>query len=141
MLRLGAQWKWERQWLRSSSAHVGGYWNATISHWRGSRFQNTAGRTQSISSIGITPVFRWQDNTGKGLYAEAGIGLRLLSALYDNAGKRLSTRLQFGDHLALGYVFQNSIDVGLKLEHVSNGGLKKPNDGVNFALIRLTYSF
>ena len=141
MLRLGMQWKWDRQWWRSNGSHLGGYWDATIAQWRGIRFQNMPGATQSITSIGITPVLRLQKDSGKGLYAEAGIGVHLLSELYDNGGRQLSTRFQFGDHLAIGYVFRNDLDLKLKLQHYSNGSLKKPNDGVNFAIISANYRF
>lgn len=141
LVRLGLQSKWETKWWQSNGTHVSGYWDATLAHWRGDRFQGVRGRSQSITAIGLTPVFRLQRDSGKGLYAEAGIGLHLLSDLYDNAGKQLSTRLQFGDHLAVGYVFQNELDLKLKLQHFSNGGFKKPNDGVNFAVFSASYKF
>jgi lipid A 3-O-deacylase len=141
LLRLGVQSRWESQWWRSNGTHVGGYWDATIAHWRGSRFRGVRDGTQSITAIGITPVFRLQQDSGRGLYAEAGIGLHLLSDLYDNAGKQLSTRLQFGDHLAIGYVFRNDLDLKLKIQHFSNGRLKKPNDGINFAILSASYQF
>src|SRR5690606_16134424 len=70
MVRLGMQWKWERQWWRSNGTHIGGYWDATLSQWRGNRFRNVPGATQNITAIGLTPVFRFQKDSGKGLYAE-----------------------------------------------------------------------
>lgn len=141
MVRLGMQWKWERQWWRSNGTHVGGYWDASIAQWRGDRFRNIPGATQNITAIGITPVFRFQKDSGKGLYAEAGIGLNLLSDLYDNSGRQLSTRFEFGDHIAVGYVFNNNLDLKLKIQHFSNGSIKKPNDGVNFAILSASYPF
>jgi hypothetical protein len=38
-------------------------------------------------------------------------------------------------------VFSNGLDVGLKLQHFSNGGIKKPNSGANFAVLRVAYPF
>jgi lipid A 3-O-deacylase len=35
----------------------------------------------------------------------------------------------------------NNLDLGLKLQHFSNGGIKDPNDGVNFAVVRISYPF
>lgn len=139
MARLGIQWKWEKQWWKSNGTHIGGYWNLTASHWRATRFQGIAGNRQSISSLGITPVFRLRNDSLKGFYAEVGIGAHVLTELYDNDGKQLSTRFQFGDHIGAGYVFDNNLDLGVAIQHFSNGGIKKPNDGVNFAIIRLVY--
>lgn len=141
MVRLGAQWKWDRTWWRSNGTHIGGYWDLTLAQWRGNRFRNIPGNTQNISTVGITPVFRLQSDSLKGLYAEAGIGAHLLSELYDNNDKQLSTRFQFGDHIGVGYVFSNNADLSLKIQHFSNGSIKKPNDGVNFAVVRLSFPF
>jgi lipid A 3-O-deacylase len=141
MARLGVQFEWTSRWWKSNGTYVGGYWDATLSHWRGNRYRNEPGRIQNITSLGITPVVRFQNESGKGVYAEGAIGLHYLSELYDNDGRRLSTRLQFGDHLAIGYIFENNWDLGLKLQHFSNGSVKKPNDGVNFVILRLAYLF
>jgi hypothetical protein len=141
MARVGAQWKWDRQWLQSNGTHIGGYWDLTLAQWRGTQFQNVSGRKQNITSIGITPVFRFQRDTLKGPYAEAGIGIHYLSDLYNNNDRQLSTRFEFGDHLGIGYVFRNNLDVGLKIQHFSNGGIKQPNGGVNFAVVRVSYPF
>lgn len=141
LARLGVQWKWDTQWWRSNGNHIGGYWDANLAKWRGSQFQGLPGRSQAITSIGLTPVFRWQHDSLKGLYAEAGIGVHLLSDLYDNAGRQLSTRFQFGDHVAIGYVFKNALDLKIKLQHFSNGSIKKPNDGINFTILSASYPF
>lgn len=141
MTRVGAQWKWENQWWKSNGTHIGGYWDATLAQWHSNRFQNIPGNTQNITAIGITPVFRFQNDSLKGFYAEAGIGAHLLSELYDNDNRKLSTRFQFGDHIGIGYVFANKLDVGLKIQHFSNGSIKKPNSGVDFAVVRIRHQF
>lgn len=139
MVRAGAQWQWDKQWLQSTNRHVGGYWDLTLARWQGTRFEDVPGRHQNITAIGLTPVLRWQGNSRRGWYLEGGIGVHYLSDLYDNNGDQLSTGWQFGDHLGLGYVFQNKMDLSVKIQHFSNGSFKKPNDGVNFAVIRLSY--
>lgn len=141
MVRLGTQWKWASHWRYPNGSQIGGYWDLSLAHWRGTRFRNIAGNTQHITSVGITPVFRFQDQTMKGFYAEAGIGIHYLSSLYNNNGNALSTKFQFGDHLGIGYVFENNLDLALKIQHFSNGGMKNPNDGVNFAVVRVSYPF
>lgn len=141
LARVGVQWAWERQWWKSNGTHVGGYWDASLARWRNTRFQDRPGSTQHITGFGITPVFRLQQDDLTGLYGEAGIGVRYLSDLYDNNGHQLSTKFQFASHLGVGYVFQNSVDLGLRVQHISNGSIKKPNSGVDFVVVRASYRF
>lgn len=141
MVRVGVQWKWSKRWWQSDGVHLGGYWDATLAHWLGDHHKSLAGIEQEITAIGITPVFRLQRDSGKGLYGEAGIGLHWLSDLYDNAGRRLSTRMQFGDHIAIGYILRNNLDLKLKLQHFSNGSIRQPNDGVNFVIVSASMVF
>jgi lipid A 3-O-deacylase len=141
MVRVGAQWNWERRWFQSNGTHLGGYWDLSLAQWRGTRYQNIEGKTQDITSIGLTPVLRFQQDSKTGFYAEAGIGIHLLSELYNNNNKHLSTNFQFGDEVGIGYVFNNKLDIGLKLQHFSNCGIKEPNDGIDFTSIRVRYIF
>jgi lipid A 3-O-deacylase len=139
--RVGAQWKWQRSWWNSNGTHIGGYWDADIARWHGTRNQNIPDKVQNLWEIGVTPVFRFERDTGLGPYAEAGIGAHLLSANYNNNGRQLSTHFEFGDHIGVGYVFSNRLDLGLRIQHFSNGGIEQPNSGVNFATVRASYAF
>ncbi len=141
MIRLGVQSNWDKRWFDSNGTHVSGYWEATLAQWRGTAYQGIDGRHQNLTDIGLTPVFRLHANDGKGWYLEGGIGLHYLSTLYDNDHHKLSTRYQFGDQIGVGYVFHNGWETGLSISHVSNGGIKKPNSGVNFLLLRAKKSF
>lgn len=140
MARVGVQWRWDRQWRVAEGVNIGGYWDLTLAQWHGTRYRNTD-RTQNITDIGFTPVFRLQNDSRIGWYGEAGIGVHLLSSVYDNAGRQLSTAFQFGDHVGVGYVTRTGWDVGLLFQHFSNGGIKQPNGGVNFGMVRVSYSF
>jgi lipid A 3-O-deacylase len=139
--RVGAQWDWQRQWLPSASGHLGGYWDLTAASWRQGRYQGVPGAHRSISDIGLTPVFRYQTNERTGLYVEAGIGAHYLSSQYDNGGHQLATRFEFGDHLAAGYRFGQGWEASAKLQHFSNGGVKHPNGGANFLIVRVAKQF
>ena len=141
LARIGLQWDWSKRWLASNGNHLGGYWDLTLGQWHGKKYKNDPDRTQDIAVIGITPVFRYQRDNKTGPYFEVGIGANLLSELYDNNGDRLSTAFQFGDHVGLGYVFNNKLDIGVKYQHYSNGGIKNPNSGVNFAILKASYRF
>lgn len=141
MLRVGLQSNWDRRWFQSNGTHIGGYWDAALAQWRGLAYHNVRGQHQNIMIVGLTPVFRFEADDGKGWYIEGGVGANLLSKLYDNDDDYLSTAFQFNDHVGIGYVLAKGWDIGLKFEHFSNGGIKKPNSGVNFMLIRVARHF
>lgn len=141
MVRVGVQKDWNVDWFSSNGTHLNGYWDASVGAWRANHYQNRAGATQNLADVGIDPVFRFERTDKKGFYAEGGIGFHYLSKLYDNDDYRLSTHFQFGDHIGVGYVFDNKWEVAAKIEHFSNGGYKKPNTGVNFAVVKLAYHF
>ncbi len=141
MLRVAVQTDWERRWFASNGRHLGGYFDTSLAQWRGTAYLNVAGQRQHITNIGFTPVFRYRADKLKGWYLEGGIGINLLTEPYDNDETYLSTRYQFGDHIGVGYVFDNQWEVAAKIQHFSNGGFKKPNSGVNFLLVKLARPF
>ena len=141
MLRGGLQWNWQERWLASNGNHVGGYWDLTLAQWRGTAYQGKAEQTQNLTDLGITPVFRWQNDSKRGLYGEAGVGLHLLSQIYNNNGRHFSSAFQFGDHIGIGYVTDSGIDISFKVQHYSNGGIKRTNPGVNFAVLKVGMPF
>lgn len=140
MARIAVQSNWQKQWLRSGDWHVGGYWDFALGQW--DRGTARPGQNADITEFGITPVFRLQRNDRRGLYGEAGIGFHYLS--HTSIGdKRFSTQFQFGDHLAVGYRFgtRGAYDIAYRYQHLSNAGIKRPNNGVDFHQIRLQYHF
>ena len=141
MLRLGLQRDIERTWFRSERYHLGAYWDLTLAGWRGNAYQEHDGVRQDLWDIGLTPTFRYQRHDKRGWYAEAAIGLHYLSDKWDNGGKELSTHFQFGDHIGAGYVFRNGVDVAVKIQHHSNGGFRRPNDGANFVVFKTGIPF
>jgi hypothetical protein len=141
MVRFAAQSDWSRQWFSSNGRHLSGYWDANIAQWRANAYRNVVGQHQNITVVGLTPVFRYERDDKRGWYAEGGIGVALMSELYNNADDRLSTAFQFADHIGAGYVFDNKWEIGAKLQHYSNGGIKSPNSGVNWLVVKGSYRF
>ncbi|OFI32244.1 hypothetical protein BFC17_08110 [Alteromonas lipolytica] len=85
--------------------------------------------------IALSPVLRKTFSpsaTGR-FFGEFGIGLSLLDDTRF-AGKNVSTHYQFEDRLGLGYEFGRTYQYRLALRyfHYSNGGVKKPNPGLDF---------
>ncbi|QGZ43105.1 acyloxyacyl hydrolase [Pseudoduganella flava] len=143
MVRLGATKDWNPNWswFDSGSTHLTGYWDASIGGWELRQTRNVPGDKSHIVDIGFTPVLRWENKNKLGLYGEIGIGAHVLSHHYDNNDDGLSTAFQFGDHIGVGYVFNKNWEVALKMQHFSNGGIKKPNSGVDYGVIKLAYRF
>jgi lipid A 3-O-deacylase len=109
-----------------------------LGQWRGEG-KNT------ITDIALTPVFRYQrsDLSRVAPYVEAAIGFHLISNTRLDADRRFGSAFQFGDHVGAGVRFgdKGRYDLGIRLQHLSNGGIKKPNAGINFALVRFAYNF
>ena len=141
LVRVGLQSQWQKRWWQSNGTHVGGYWDLTFSQWRWSASPGATQSYQHLTEVGITPVWRFQSDTQKGFYSEIGIGAHWLSEYYDNNGDRFSTRFQFGDHIGVGYVLQNGMDISLKIQHFSNAGIDQPNPGVLFGVLKVGYAF
>src|SRR4051812_11655307 len=74
LYRLGAQWDWHRQWLNTGNWSLGGYWDLSLGYWDNTSVGATS---DSLADIGLTPVFRWQQNTPRGFspYVEAAVGI------------------------------------------------------------------
>jgi hypothetical protein len=141
MIRFGVQHDMNEEWFKSNGNHITMVWDFSIAQWRGNAYRNVAGQHQNITVIGATPTFRWQMDNKKGWFGELGIGYHLFSELYNNDSNRLSTAFQFGDHLGIGYVFDNKWEATAKLQHYSNASIKKPNSGVNFFQLKLARPF
>jgi hypothetical protein len=143
LARVSLQSNWDPRWrwLASNGRHLSGYWDVSAAYWRGTAHRGVRGDRQHIGVIGFTPVLRYQRDDKLGWYVEGGIGASLLSELYDNYDNKLSTAFQFGDHVGIGYVSQNKWDIGLKFQHFSNASIKRPNSGVNFAILSARYNF
>jgi lipid A 3-O-deacylase len=141
--RLGLQWNWQRRWLTARSWTLGAYWDLQAGRWSGP-LQPGQSR-QDVWDIGITPVFRLERaaRTAAVPYVEAAVGFHLLSDLRVNFRRNFSTRFQFGDHLGAGVRFgpDQRYDASVRFQHLSNGGLARPNPGINFLQLRLAYRF
>ncbi len=136
-LVIGATWDWQRQW-RLGPGTVGGYWELALGTW-----DSAAGRDDAwLTQLGITPVFRYRRSTSPWFF-EGAIGINLLTPAYHSSKKSFSTRLNFGDHLAVGRDFGGAgrQALSLRLEHYSNGGIRRPNPGENFVQLRYSRRF
>jgi len=142
MGRIGLQWNWSTRWALGSNWHIGGYWDVTFGHWSNDSPRRT---NSSLMDFGVTPVFRLQQTNASGVspYLEAGIGFHLLSHASVSEERKFGSMFQFGDHIGFGLRFgqKQAFDVGYRYQHLSNAGIKDPNQGINFHQVRLQYAF
>ena len=117
ILRLATTDRWGR---------LPGYWELSAAAW-----DNAA---ESAFDLGLTPVFRFQRGA---FHAEAAIGFHLVQTRI-SPSRRFSTAFQFGDHVGVGYRSGHWV-WGARFQHLSNGGIRRPNPGINFLLLRLEY--
>jgi hypothetical protein len=125
--RVGAQWHQYPEWLAGS--HWNLYWDAALGSWHSD--------TGTVHDFGLTPVFR-HSIAPRGAYFEAGIGGHVLSDSHVSSDLGFSTRFQFGDHLGIGYRL-GRYDLAVRFQHLSNGGMRNPNPGINFLQLRFQY--
>jgi len=142
LYRIGLQWDWQKKWLDTGNWHVGGYWDLNLGYWDNS---SPAKTNSSLTDIGLTPVFRFQQNNPGSIapYVEAGIGFHFLSATSVSQERKFGSSFQFGDHVGVGVRFgeKGRYDIGYRYQHLSNAGIKDPNQGINFNQLRLQYRF
>ncbi len=134
MARVGVQWDWQKTWLQRGDWHLGGYWDLQLGRWNGA---------SHITDLGLTPTFRWENDSRRGGYLEAAIGFHYLSSRNVTSAKQLGSNFEFGDHVGAGYRFgeKGAYDVSLRFQHLSNAGIKHPNPGINFTQLRFQYHF
>ncbi|GAB4471160.1 MAG: hypothetical protein OHK0044_14170 [Burkholderiaceae bacterium] len=110
-----------------------------VAHWCFPPSDGTGERRLTV--LGATPYLRVRDARVERWFFDFGIGLNTLSDLYDARGRRFSTRFQFSDHLAFGRSFGDAaaFELSYRFIHYSNAGIRRPNPGVNFHVLRLEY--
>jgi lipid A 3-O-deacylase len=131
--RAGLQWNWPQRWFAERPWTLGAYWDLQLGRWSGGR--------NPVWDLSLTPVFRLERARQGSVvpYLEAAIGFHAISDVRVSPRREFSTRFQFGDHVGAGVRFGEGYrwDAGLRLQHLSNGGLRRPNPGINFLLLRL----
>tara|TARA_B100001105_G_scaffold251779_3_gene242189 strand:- start:22243 stop:22617 length:375 start_codon:yes stop_codon:yes gene_type:complete len=113
---------------------------ATVGVWH-SVVVGDAGEPQLSLQLALKPAARW--GFGHGWFVEAGVGRNFVAPRYRAGHRRFSTRLNFGDHIALGLRFgeRRQHELQLRVEHFSNAGLRKPNPGEDFGQVRYVWRY
>jgi lipid A 3-O-deacylase len=138
--RIGMIRQWDKQWLTEGHWHLTGYWEGSVAVLR-----DDSSKGKTFGDIAFTPVFRFRPNASGGPqpYWDMAVGLHLLSRTGVNDKNDLGSALQFGPLVGVGLTFgeKSQYDFGYRFQHLSNGDIKEPNDGLNLHLVRLTYLY
>jgi len=106
---------------------------AAVSYWRGRQEPNA---NRSLWDFGLMPVLRWwaPETASPRFFAEAGVGVHMLTATRINNDRIFSTAFQFGEQAGIGLSFgpEHRYELGAYVQHVSNARIKEPNDGLTY---------
>ena len=131
----GAQWTWGWQG-RFGNAQATGLTEVFLSQWRANG--------EAVTQAGLVPLVRLRLDQGRSpWFIEGGIGVSVMDSLYRNHGKQFSTRFNFVDVFGVGRSLgeDRRKEVSLRLAHISNADIKRPNPGENFLQLRYTARF
>lgn len=103
------------------------YWKAD-----GARYPSDAWQFSAI------PMLRW--TVRQRYYLQAGVGPTVFNRTRF-AGERIGSAFQFGSHLELGAFISSSSRLGLRVSHVSNAGIERPNPGLEVFQLIYTYQY
>ncbi len=96
-----------------------------------------------VTQLSLVPTLRLSSVSQRGWYAEVGSGPSLLMPVFRSQGRAFSTEFNFQSHFAVGYALGKRVehDVGVRIEHFSNAGIREPNPGMNLVSMRYTRRF
>lgn len=102
-------------------------------------------QAQNLMEYGYSPVLRLVRPSGASgaFFAEASIGVHGLTRTRISADRNLSSKLQFADMLGAGWQWgpARRSTLGLRFQHISDAGLKRPNPGINFTQLYYSHRF
>jgi len=139
---IGGQWRWNRAWTVRDSLLLRGRWEISVGRWR-TDADDGGGDRAWVTQVSVLPTLRLTSPGEHGWYAELGSGPSFLMPVFRSRDREFSTEFNFQSHFAVGYVlgWGGKHDVGLRVEHFSNAGIREPNPGMNFASLRYTHRF
>ncbi|SAL25603.1 deacylase [Caballeronia choica] len=138
---LGAVWDPNWTWWEIAGFHFTVVGEGHVSYWHSYEDQTV---NPNILEIGVTPVLRFVKSAGYiRPFIEAGVGIRLLSHTRITETFSVGSVFQFADMVGIGAIFgaHQNYQAGFRFQHLSNGGIKEPNPGINFSQLYLQYNF
>jgi hypothetical protein len=135
----GLIWEWDTH--RQRRALVTGQTELIASYWHANA---VGGGSQGLWNVALVPVLRMELDRGRSPWVlELGIGVSWLSRQYKTPDKTFSSTWNFYDVIGAAYRFgrEEEHEIGARFTHISNAGLKLPNPGEDFLLLRYSRKF
>ncbi len=130
-----------KRWFTGGEWHLASYWEPAVGFWQG----KSATGDKQIYEFAFTPVLRFEKKSLSYFspYIEHGVGLHLITGHHVTDDRDMGGNFHFGTHIGVGLRFgaKSEFDVGYRLQHLSNAGLKQPNEGINFNILHFRYSY
>jgi lipid A 3-O-deacylase len=139
-LDLGFVWDPNLTWWQIGAWHFSLIGEAHAAWWH----TDEGNVHNNIGEFGVTPFIRFIRASGYiRPFVEAGVGVRLLTSPRLNSDFTMSTAFQFTPTGGVGVQIgdHQQYQVGYRFQHISNGGIKEPNPGINFHQLYLQYNF
>jgi len=139
-LTIGGTLPWNGWKYALWSSELRGHWDMHLSRWS---FRAVPGRSSSLILLGITPTLRLYPNGGHSAWFwEAGVGLTTTNHRYVTQHKEFSARFNFASHLGIGIHLgeHRRHEFLLRVQHLSNANIKRPNPGEDFIQLRYAYA-
>lgn len=141
MWRVGVQCAW-REFATAGRWQVDLTVELQVGRWEGTAEHRENHR---LYDIGITPILRLEQTELAALapFLEGAVGIHLISRNRPVDGLDMSSAYQFGDHVGAGVRFgpDHRYELAYRHQHLSNGSLVPPNDGINFNQLRVVVYF
>jgi lipid A 3-O-deacylase len=118
-------------------------WHGTLRPAVGFSVAVNGGRVDQATSK-VYGGGRWEYENPRGWFAGIGLGLALHDGLLDATDpdrKALGSRILFHIPLELGIRYAGNRSLSIYFDHMSNAGLRRPNEGLDSLGIRYGYRF
>jgi len=134
--------RWQAPWLQEQLVDrwlpgpVQAYWGLSVEYWE----DDDARADRDTTEVFIAgPVFR-VDWPNERLHLLFGVQPSYLTHRHIGDDD-LGGNIQFTSHIELAFDVTSALSIGLRGQHISNGGLYRPNPGMNLASVTLSYHF
>lgn len=143
--RIAATKPWQRRWLDGGSAHLTGYWEASVALFENDvRHVPADDGTAYLWNVAIAPVLRLQFTLGDNFpvqpFLDLGVGVSFMSDREFRTGKQRSRPLgsyfQFEDRGAVGAKI-GDWEIAYQRMHYSNLDFASENNGIDAHLLLL----
>jgi len=98
----------------------------------------------AVYDFSVTPVLRIETTATKfPFFVDLGVGLHALTHTRINVDRTFGSAIQFGEFLGPGIRFGDAgqYEFSARVQHVSNGGIRDPNDGLTYGSVVFRYNF